>query len=388
MSIASEKWNFNFEGASIPEALAKKAEAAGILNAIPETKGNQNGYMFAKDFFTADGYPAIAGLDATKTSYPYIFPALAPWYTGAALPEAIVEMDAMYRQTACEAASMNLFSLIQKATGTKVYESSRTFHGIAFMEEVEGEQHLFAFPDTLIRPSTTATGAGPAAVVLIADSYENNADWEKTSGVPLYARQQAMLQLWCWNRYHSMSSYPHPAPQFAYIVRICGNLPSDCIVRTVHYNPAEAESLVKRICKARTQEPQKGLYWKRNTQKNQTWSEKLEEAYYPNDDNLYDLVAAYMKTRTARKTIEREIDEVSAKMEAIAVILASRIPSGYSSGQLDLPDGKTCTVTHQRRRSSTGARISAELINSFFPQMDNFVVPTSQERETVTIDVC
>lgn len=387
MSIASEKWNFNFEGASIPEALAKKAEAAGILNAIPETKGNQNGYMFAKDFFTADGYPAIAGLDATKTSYPYIFPALAPWYTGATFPEAIVEMDALYRQTACEAAAMNLFNLLKQAHGIQ-YETRRSFNGIAFLDEIEGEQHLFAFPDTRICPSSAATGAEDAAVILIADSYENNADWEKTSGVPLYARQQALLQLWCWDRYKHISSYPYPAPQFAYIVRICGNLPSDCIVRTVYYNPAEAESLVRRICKARTQEPQKGLYWKRNTQKNQAWREKLAEAYCPNDDNLYDLVAAYMKTRTARKTIEREIDEVSAKMEAIAVILASRIPSGYSSGKLDLPDGKTCTVTHQRKRTSSGTKIPAELVCSFFPQLDNFVIPSSQERETVTIDVC
>lgn len=378
------KWYFAYNNAPLPEALQNKLNKYGILKAVPETNiPGSTSTSFIKDFFTPDGYPPLAvGMKHSDASYPYLFPAIAPWYTAAAVPAIIADMEPLYRQTACEAALSWLFNLTAAADPSGVVANSqKTFNGLAFQEEINGTVHTFAFPDTCI--NTKAHGR--AAVILIADSYWNNNEWEKQGSTPLYARQQAMFQLWCWNKFAEKSGYQVEAPATAFVVRICGNLAVDCTIRTVTYNPKEAQSLISRICKARDLEPQKGLYWKRTIEAPQTWAEKLEnEAFYTDNEDLHDLVIAYMKARSDRKVIERELKEITDKMEGIAVKLASMIPAGDIQGNLELPDGSLCTVTHQPRRASQ-RRISPDLVRSFFPALDDCISSGGSERVTVTI---
>lgn len=381
-------WHFAFDNAPVSQYLQDKLNALGILKPVPITKDLGAETRFIKDFFGADGYPHLN--DTARLSdiaFPYIFPAIAPWYDGAAIPSAIVDMEPLYRQTACEAALSWLFTLMNAGNAVCGNDSSKTFHGLAFQEEIQGMKHTFAFPDTRIQTETHGT----AAIILIADSYWNNSEWENSSSVPLYARQQAMFQLWCWDQFGAKADASNPyageIPRNAFIVRICGNLAADCTIRTVRYDQKEAIALINRICKARVQEKQKGLYWKRNVEVAQTWANKVEtEAYIIENNDLHDLVVEYMKARSDRKNIERELNLVSDKRDGIAVELASRIPSSDIQGALSLPDGTNCTVTHQLKRIGKKS-ISPDLVRSFFPNLDQFIVASGQERTTVTIDV-
>lgn len=386
----ANNWYFAFDNAPLSEALQEKLNMYGILKSVPKTNvSGSSETRFVKDFFTPDGYPRLnEGVKLEDVSFPYIFPAIAPWYDGAAIPSAIVKMDPLYRQTACEASLSWLFNLMGAAKAVGSTKNSRTFHGLSFQEEIHGVTHTFAFPDTRIE---AMTHGGTAAVVLIADSYWNNGEWEKQGSVPLYARQQAMFQLWCWdqfgNKVASDSHYTGDIPTKAFIVRICGDLAADCTIRTVEYNRKEAQELVNRICKARIQEPQRGLYWKRNIEAPQTWAEKVEnEAFVTDDEDLYDLVVAYMKARSARKNIERELNDVVSKRDGIAVHLASCIPATDLQGTMALADGTHCTVTHQLKRASRKT-VAPDLVRSFFPALEEFIVASGQERTTVTIDV-
>lgn len=380
----TNKWNFAFDNAPLRPELVEKLDRNGILRDVdPTAVSDSDEVRFIKDFFTHDGYPKLPdGTDLTGISYPYIFPVIAPWYDGASIPASALCMEPGYRQTACQAALTHLKNL--NACGIRQDGTNCSFHGLAFQKEVLGTTHTFAFPDTQIRSVTGLT----AAVVLIADSYRNDEAWQKQAGVPLYAREQAMFQLWCWEQFADISGYNGKVPSVAFVVRICGNLPTDCTIRTVLYNRNEAEAMVKRICKARNAESTKGLYWNRNVEEYQSWSDKLtNEAYHCTDADQYDLITAYMKAKKDRKANEAELNEVSDRMTAIAIELAAAIPSGCIQGNYQLPDGTICTVTHQLRRSRAGGGISAELLRSFFPNLEECVVATSQERETVTIDV-
>lgn len=388
MYPSTNEWYFAFDNAPLAQPLQDRMH--NLLKAVPDTNLNTDTIRFVKNFFTADGYPHVAPEAKTyEMSYPYIFPAIAPWYDMAAIPATVTEMDPTFRQTACEAALSWLFTTTN-ATGMPVFgENSRTFHGVAFREEVQGVTHTFAFPDTRIASPAID---GTAAVVLIADSYWNNSDWEKAGSVPLYARQQAMFQLWCWEQFAihlpANSGFAGKIPSTAFIVRICGNLPTDCTIRRVDYDPKEANALIKRICKARNMEPQNGLYWKRNLQSFQTWKEKIEnEAYIAENDNLHTLVVEYMKARSTRKAIARELESVTDRMAAIAVELANRIPAGDLQGKLEASDGTIYTVTHQLRRSSRRTPFSTDVLRSFFPHLDDYIVAPGSERTTVTIDV-
>lgn len=383
----NEKWAFAFDNAPLAQTLIDKLADLKILPEVAMTNmaGNTD-VSFIKDFFTADGYPKLDGVDLANTAYPYIFPVSAPWYDGASIPAATLEMDPKYRQTACEAALSWLSNLVNTQVSSA---NSLSFHGVAFQEEIDGVIHTFAFPDTrLANANCSNSGDYSNAVVLIADSYHNEDDWAKQGSVPLYARQQAMFQLWCWEQFAQKSGYKGYVPTAAYIVRICGNLPTDCSIRTVTYDRKEAQALVKRICKARNLEATKGCYWKRNVESPQAWSEKLEnEAWHCDDEELYKLTVQYMKARSDRKANERELKKVTDRMDAIAVELASRIPTGHLQGQLTLPDGTICTIAHNRSRGSVPS-ISPEWVRSFFPHQENCILTTSQERKTVTIDVC
>lgn len=380
-------WYFTYDNAPLSDALQEKLNKFGILNPIPEVNiPNSKETQFVKDFFTADGYPKLGeGMKHAEVAYPYLFPVIAPWYDATAIPAIQLEMEPLYRQTACSAALSWLFNLTG-AAGTANHsfgDTARSFHGLAFQEEIQGMVHTFAFPDTRIATSTHGT----AAVILIADSYWQNSDWEKQGSVPLYARQQALFQLWCWHRFVEKATVPIDAPETAFIVRICGNLATDCTIRTVPYNSKEAEAMVNRICKARAQEPQKGLYWKRNIETAQTWHEKIEnEAFETDNPDLYDLVIEYMKARSYRKALEKEENEIGDRMDSIAVKLASLIPAGNLQGRYDLPDGTVCTVTHQQRRYRNAEKISPELIHSFYPELDECILQSGTERTTVTIE--
>lgn len=383
------KWYFSFDNAPLSLALQEKLDKAGLLRAIPTVRDASPETRFAKDFFTADGFPHMGSdMELSEVVFPYLFPAIAPWYDNATIPAAIMEMDALYRQSACEAALAWLFTLMEASGATNHIDTSRTFHGLAFQETIHGVPQTFCFPDTRIG---VISKNAPAAVVLIADSYWNNEAWEKQSAVPLYARQQAQFQLWCWDRFADKlpadSPFCEEIPRTAIIVRISGNLSVDCTIRTVDYNPKEAFSLVDRICKAKAQEPQKGLYWKRNIETVQKWAEKIEnEAYITENVDLHELIVEYMKARSTRKRIERELDEVSAKQDGIAMQLADAIPDGDIQGTLDLSDGTKCAVTHTRKRASSRS-IPPDLVRSFFPHLDEFIDASGQERTTVTVNV-
>ena len=385
MCPTNNEWYFAFDNAPLSQTLQSRLSA--MLESIPDTTVNSPSLRFVKNFFTADGYPHLNdGVKSYETAYPYIFPAIAPWYDMASIPSTVVEMDPLYRQTACEAALSWLFTTTS-ASGISVGgENSRTFHGIAFQEEVQGVEHIFAFPDTRIASPVVG---GTAAVVLITDSYWNNEDWEKAGSVPLYARQQAMFQLWCWEQFAirlpANSNFTGEIPSSALIVRISGNLAVDCTIRRVDYDPKEANALINRICKARNMEAQQGLYWKRNVQRFETWNEKIaNEAYIAEDDDLHELVTSYMKAHSDRKAIENEHKEVSARMDAIAVELASRIPAGEQQARLEMSDGTIFTVSHQLRRTGRRSAFSPDVLRSFFPHLDGFITAGSR-RETVTI---
>lgn len=378
------KWYFAFDNAHLSQSLQEKLDKAGVLAPIPETKLTGD-VRFVKDYFTPDGYPHLAaGVKVGEAKYPFLFPAIAPWYDGAGIPADLLEMDALYRQTACEAALSWLNTLIEEAEPNgPIEKATQTFHGLAFQEMVAGMTYTFAFPDTRVDTDSH----GPAAVVLIADSYWNNSDWEKQSSVPLYARQQAMFQLWCWNKFAEKSGDLVDAPTTAFIVRINGNLAIDCTIRTVAYNEAEANALVNRICKAKMQEPQRGDYWKRNIVPYQTWAEKIDnEAYITNDADLYALITQYMKVRKERKAIEKELDEVTAQRDAISVQLASFIPAGDLQGYLDLADGSKGTVSHQPKRSRSRS-IAPDILRSFYPAFEACISTSGAYRKTVTVDV-
>ena len=380
------KWNFAFDNLPLRPELQSKLDKFGVLNALPETYlPNEQDVRFIRNFFTPDGLPHLAdGANAAELNFPYIFPAIAPWFTGAAIPAAQVEMAPMFRQTACIAALRWLHTLTDAADPAGPQEkATETFHGLAFQEMYGGVNYTFAFPDTRIDTNSH----GPAAVVLIADSYWNNDAWQKSGSVPLYAKQQALFQLWCWDRFTAKSGYQIDAPTTAFIVRICGNLPVDCTIRTVDYDSAEAEALVARICRAKAQEQQKGLYWKRYIDKPQSWMEKLgNEAFRPDDPALHELVVSYMKARSNRKAIEREVNEVTEKMEGIAVKLAAMIPAGAVQGKYTLPDGTICTVSHQARRSRGGASVSADLVRSLFPELSQCISTSTTSRQYLTIE--
>ena len=380
-------WAFAFDNAPLSDSLQLKLFFHNLLNDVPATKNVSPSLPFVKDYFTADGFPKInEGMRHADTVYPYIFPAMASWYTGATVPAAILEADPLWRQTVCQAGLKWLHTVMEAGENiakTHNKMNSENFHALAFQQDVGGVLHTFAFPDTRIETVYHDT----AAIVLIADSYWNDGDWEKGL-TPLYAREQAMLQLWCWHQFAQQapaSSCPEDIPEVAFICRVSGNLAVDCKVRTVTYIPAEAESLVRRICKARSLEAQNGLYWKRNIQKVQTWEEKIKnEAYFLDDDDVHELVCEYMKARADRKQLEKELKEIEAQQDGIAVNLASRIPAGVLQGTLDLSDGTKCSVTHTYRRPGHRT-IPAELVRSFFPSMEDVIV-SGGHRETVTIE--
>lgn len=380
------KWYFAYDNAHLSPALQDKLNKHGVLQAIPETYlPNSSEVRFIKDFFEPDGFPHLAdGVNATDVNFPYIFPAIAPWYDGALIPAAMAEMNPLFRQTACKAALNWLHTLTDAADPNGPQEkATETFHGLAFQENINGVNYTFAFPDTRIDTNSH----GPAAVVLIADSYWNNEAWEKQGSVPQYARQQAQFQLWCWDRYAENCNYQVDPPRTAFIVRICGNLPSDCTIRTVEFNSVEATALVNRICKAKAMEAQKGLYWKRHIEKPMTWAEKLDsQALHLDNPGLHDVIVHYMKARSNKKQIEREINEISNQLDAIAVKLASQIPAGKIQGKYTLPDGTLCTVTHQQRRTRSRSSISPELVRSLFPELDSCICPSLSMRSYVTIE--
>lgn len=382
------KWNFAFDNAPLRPELQDKLARFGVLQAIPQTKFLGGAVCpnvrFVKDFFTEDGFPHLASNTSLEdTPFPYLFPAIAPWYTGAAIPAAVTDMAPLYRQTACKAAMDWLHTLTDAADPTGPQEkATETFHGLAFQEVYNGENYTVAFPDTRIDTNSH----GPAAVVLIADSYWNNTEWEKSGSVPLYAYQMAQFQLWCWERFSAESGYHVEAPTTAFIVRICGNLPIDCTIRTVDYSPVEAQAMVNRIFKAKAQEAQKGLYWKRFIEQPRTWNEKLEnDAFHTDNADLHELVVQYMKARSNKKAIERELNEVTAKMDGIAVKLASLIPTGNLQGKYTLPDGTICTVTHQSRRARSKST-SPELVRSLFPECQDCIKTSAGKRTWVTIE--
>lgn len=380
-------WYHAFDNAPLSLQLQEKLNKLGILKPVPETKICGSETDFIKDFFTPDGYPKMKeGLKLSEVEFPYIFPAMAPWYGGASVPEAIMEMDPLYRQTASSAALSWLKTVLGAAPGSVNDNSATSFNGVAFRQNVQGVDHTFAFPDTRIMDTPYG---GPAAVILITDSYWNNDVWEKQGSVPLYARQQAMFQLWCWQQFADLTwgDFYGEAPRVAFIVRICGNLAPDCTIRVVEYNEREANALVNRICKARNLEQQNGLYWKRNIEVAKTWGEKVDEAYVTDDPDLYELLVAFMKTRSDRKRLERELEDITNKQEAIAVQLASEIPANCWQGELSLTDGSKATVMHALKRTRSSGSVSPDLVRSFFPYLDEFIVASGQERNTVTIDV-
>lgn len=377
-------WYFTYDNSHLSEALQKKLQQFGLLNDIPATSITTAGTRFIKNFFTPDGYPHLGEDSLEDTQFPFIFPAIAPWYTGAAIPAAITQMAPLFRQTACKAAVEWLHTLTSAADPSGPQDArTETFHGLAFQEPFNGVQYTVAFPDTRIETSSH----GFAAIVPIADSYWNNHEWEKQGAIPLYARQMAQFQLWCWERFAEESGYQIEAPTTAFVVRICGNLSVDCAIRTVEYNPKEAKALAQRILKAKQQEAQKGLYWKRHIDKPMTWTEKLDqEAFRINDNDQYELVVQFMRARSAKKAIERELKQVSEEMDAIAVKLADQIPTGNVQGKYTLPDGTFCTVTHQKRRTRE-KKVSPELLRSLFPEVaDDFISAGSSKRTYVTIE--
>ncbi len=400
MSEAVKRWEFAF-GTRLDASLAKKLNDAGLLKRTAyEISNYKPQVMLKKDFFTPDGYPANTDLEAVANNS-FICPVMAPWYTGAPVPESILKMDKLYRQKACDAAMSWLLNPTDSAQDNTLPNSAfnrpyqnwkprgRSFHGLRVEQTVCGQNILFWFPDTVLERGNMAKPY--AAVVLIADTYDNNEDWEHGS-IPLYARQQAMFQLWCWEQFSNIHS--QPVPEEAIIVRICGNLAADCTIRTVAYNEAEAYRLVDRICKAYIQESQQNLpiYAKRNAIPTKPWQEKKQEimdnAYWPNDEDLHTTVKDYMAARSNRKQLEREVEEKEQRMQAIALELASRIPSAVQ-GTLTLPNGTICTVTHRAKRSyNRGATISAETLRSFFPSsLSESCITKGSERKTVSIDV-
>ena len=378
------KWYFAYD-AHLSEALQKKLDKAGLLAPLPETKKTGDDVRFVKDYFTPDGYPHLGNdVKVGEVKYPFLLPVIAPWYTGAAIPSVLLDMDSLYRQTACQAALSWLNTLVEEAEPTgPIEKATQTFHGLAFQETIGGNTFTFAFPDTRIDTNSH----GPAAVILIADSYWNNEDWEKQGSVPLYARQQAMFQLWCWQQYADKCDDPIDAPKTAFVVRISGNLAIDCTIRTVEYNEREAVTLVNRVCKAKAAEAPTDNYQKRKITPIQTWAEKIDnQAYITEDADLYELVVQYMKARKARKAIEKELDAVVAERDGIAVALASYIPAGELQGYMDLTNGTKCTVTHQPKRARN-TTISPDIVRSFFPSYEGCIVASGQHRKTVTIDV-
>ena len=93
-----------------------------------------------------------------------------------------------------------------------------------------------------------------------------------------------------------------------------------------------------------------------------------------------------MKARSNKKNIERELKEVTDRMDAIGVKLASLIPTGMLQGKYTLPDGTICTVTHQQRHSRGGSTIPPEMVRSLFPELDSCIASTSAKRTYVTIE--
>lgn len=378
MDNAVNRWQFTFN-TSLPTKLMEKINAAGLL---PETAREKLHYpanaIFYKNFFNPNGHMVLG----TATDHT-VYPAKAPWYTGAAIADAVVNADTMYQNKACEAAYSWLAKLTHSSPNLPVPKP--TFNGLGFSQQFGADTFSFYFPDTVI---DTFSGANAkSTVILIADSYENNDDWEK-GRIPQYARQQALFQLWCWKQFAALHSLY--APINAKVVRICGNLPADCTIRTVAYNNAEAQRLVERICRNMIAEANanKAVGSSKRVVPVKSWGEKKQEmmdsAYKPDDPDLHEATKLYMAARSNRKQLENEAKEISDRMAVIALEIASLIPEADRFGALDLSNGDHCAVSHLTRRASA-TTISAETLRSFFPALEEYIKPGSP-RKLVTID--
>ena len=90
------KWYFAFNNAPLRPELQDKLNKFGLLKALPETYlPNEQNVRFISNFFTPDGFPHLSeGTNATEVDFPYIFPAIAPWFTGRDGPH--VPADRLY----------------------------------------------------------------------------------------------------------------------------------------------------------------------------------------------------------------------------------------------------------------------------------------------------
>lgn len=378
MQTAENRWQFAFN-TQLPAKLVDKINTAGLL---PETAQEKLHYpsnaIFYKDFFDPNGHLA------SSVAFSYtVYPAMAPWYTGAAIADAVANADTMYQNKACEAAYSWLAKLAIPSPDATTPKP--TFNGLGFTHRFGADTFSFYFPDTVINAFSGSNDK--STVILIADSYENNDDWEK-GRIPQYASQQALFQLWCWKQFAAMHTLD--APISAKVVRICGNLPADCTIRTVIYNEVEAQRLVERICRNMIAEAKanKAVGSSKRVIPVKSWVEKKQEmmdsAYTPDDPDLHDATKLYMAARSDRKKIEKEAKEISDRMAAIALEIASLIPEADRFGALDLSNGDHCAVSHSTRRA-TSTTISAETLRSFFPALEEYIKPGSP-RKLVTID--
>lgn len=365
-----KKWDYLF-GTDLPDSIKDKLEEH-VLRYNPLQSQFPG---FEKNAFSPDGFPVDCKADT-------VYPALLYRLIGTPISAYLSEIEKEYRSTASVAA----LKWLEKVLGRKdIYWYS---DGLHFEYEFLGEKIKFCFPTTTIAYEINSSPL-QAAVIPLPDSHNNDPDWE-SGMIPQYAEQRAQLLMWCHHQYAEQFPRLHTELNHTYLVRIKGNLAVDNTIRTVTYNPAQAERLVAKICKTvvACRTAGKPMYdnlveipktdWKKEREQD------LEDAYRIEDPALYEILQKYMEARSTRKTLESQAEAIKEQMHTLAITIASTTATDSRSGRLT-EGSNTYSVTHTPKRSAAPT-ISADLLRQLAPDHIDAIRVSTIPRGRITIE--
>lgn len=366
------KWEYHFD-VPLDSSIQAKLDALGLVPGFLKSAAAPG---YEKDAFTPDGYP----VDEFPST---VYPSLLYKTIGIPISENVTLVDPLFRQKAALAGLKWAEKVFAKQ------EVRWNFSGIYFNEWVHGEEVNFCFPVTSMLINVECN-VFHCAVMVFPESHHDDDNWEDGM-IPQYAMMQAQLTMWCSQQYAAQHDSDFFPVDSAILVRLTGNLSVDTTIRTVDYDPKQANRILQRIAKAvkTCKASGKGYHENLVTLPTRDWKEEkqqdLEDAFCIDSEPFYDLVQQYMAVRSNRKRLEEEQDALKQQMDNIAIRLASRLDPQYDGGSFETA-GTVYSVSH-KKRAVNPAKVTAGLVRQLAPQHIDTIHTNVIPRGRISIEV-
>ena len=369
-------------GVDISSLLPSSAQSAiaTVVESVPDAFSSPSVWPTA---FHAAG--TLNDEDSALGADIFIIPREIPKWLNTAMPGALLDIEPSYSRSACKSA-LNYggdFLLAESLSAAEQPPFYKRIVGFHFGYAANGESFPVAFPCALIDEKIYP-------IIAVADTWRNDAAWEN-GAVPLYVSQQADFLMWAI-RYFMANIEPGRftlASSNTLVVRIIGNLPTDCSVRLVLGNAAREESVAKRVFRAVSRYRQQGIAFpEANRTVEAPYKEQLANLPVIEDEDLHELIGRYMDKRALRKALEAQGKSMKERQDAIAYILSEKIPAGKGSCVFTLSDGKTARVSHviKGRRPVTSDSVTPGMILQYAPEAAHCVLCSDAVDWKVSID--